>query len=74
VENIDEIDFGNVAKNVDFTTKHDHSKWAVSYARSTGNLCDSDRLLFWKGAISFWTIFAKETAERSTHPDLLPTM
>ena len=34
VENIDEIDFGKVAAGVDFTTKHDHSKWAVSYPSS----------------------------------------
>ncbi len=34
VENIDEIDFGKVAAGVDFSTKHDHSKWAVSYPSS----------------------------------------
>jgi len=34
VENIDEIDFKKLAPEVDFSTKHDHSKWAVSYAPS----------------------------------------
>ena len=34
VENIDEIDFKKMVPEVDFNTKHDHSKWAVSYSTS----------------------------------------
>ena len=32
VENIEEIDFSKISAEVDFTTKHDHSKWAISYS------------------------------------------
>ena len=34
MENIDEIDFNKIAPEIDFNTKHDHSKWAVSYSTS----------------------------------------
>ena len=39
VENIDELDFDIPGKkdDVDFTTKHDHAKWAVSKDKANNN-------------------------------------
>ena len=36
VENIAEIDFVDI-KNEDFTTHHDHAKWAISLGKFGGN-------------------------------------
>ena len=36
VENIAEIDFVDI-KNEDFTTHHDHAKWAISLGKFEGN-------------------------------------
>ena len=42
VENVRELDFGMIHPDVDFTTQHDHAKWAVSTEGSRPHVCVGD--------------------------------
>jgi deoxyribonuclease-2 len=42
VENVKELDFKSIHPDIDFTTQHDHAKWAVSMDKNRPYVCVGD--------------------------------